>query len=105
MATANGKELKSRGCFQLDVLSAEGNVISQTFEDADVDMPIMSVTELAANGESGSDIVFRKNDGAIVDVKSDATSHFVRRKGVYFMKIFTHKNKVNSLGFIRPGSA
>ena len=94
-------------CLALRVMSSPkiGKVVFLLLIDADVDMPIMSVTELAANGESGSDIVFRKNDGAIVDVKSDATSQFVRRKGVYFMKRFTHKNQVNNSGFIRPGSA
>ena len=100
MATANGEELKSRGCFKLDVLTAEGHTISQTFEDADVDMPIMAVTELAANGQLGSDIVFRKSDGAVVDIASNATSRFVRRRGVYFMKISVPKS-----GFTRPGSA
>ena len=100
MATANGEELKSRGCYKLDVLTAEGHTISQTFEDADVEMPIMAVTELAANGQLGSDIVFRKSDGAVVDIASNATSRLVRRKGVYFMKIFVPKS-----GFTRPGSA
>ena len=103
MATANGEELKSRGCFKLEVLSSEGNILTKTFEDADVDMPIMSVTELASNGQLGSDVVFRKHEGAIVDVKTNAISKFVRRKGVYFMKIFTPKN--NESGFKRPGAA
>ena len=103
MATASGEELKSRGCFKLEVLSSEGNILTQTFEDADVDMPIMAVTELASNGELGSDVVFRKHDGAITDVQTQATSKFVRRKGVYFMKIFTPKN--HRSGFKRPGAA
>lgn len=45
MAAASGEELKSRGCFELKAYSAEGNLISQTFEDADVEMPLMSVVE------------------------------------------------------------
>ena len=53
MATASGEELKSRGCFKLSALSSEGNAIVQTFEDADVDMPIMSVGDISANGELG----------------------------------------------------
>lgn len=85
------------------MLSSEGSIITQIFEDADVDTPIMSVTELAANGKLGSDMLFRNHDGAIVDVKTNATSEFDRRKGVYFMKIFTPKSKDS--GFSRPGSA
>ena len=80
--------MTSRGCFKIEAYSAEGNRITQTFEDADVDMPIMAVTELSENGALGSDIVFRKTDGAMVDVESDKTSRFIRRKGVYFMKIY-----------------
>ena len=77
-------------------------MITQTFEDADVDMPILAVTELATNGDLGSDVVFRRCDGAMVDVKTDATSKFIRQKGVYFMKIYVPKNKPD---FIQPGSA
>ena len=105
MATASGEELKSRGCFELGAFSAEGNRIVQTFEDADVDMPIMSVVELSSNGELGSDVVFRKSDGAILDVKSEIASKFVRRKGVYFMKLFVQRNRVDPAGFARPGRA
>ena len=103
MSTANGEELKSRGCFKIKAMSSEGNPIVQTFEDADVDMPIMAVVELAENGEEGSDLLFRKNDGAIVDVKSEAISKFIRRKGVYFMKIYVPKDKPSDMDFTRPG--
>ena len=105
MATANGEELTSRGCFKIEAYSAEGNRITQTFEDADVDMPIMAVTELSENGALGSDIVFRKTDGAMVDVESDKTSRFIRRKGVYFMKIFVPKSQKNNSDFTQPGCA
>ena len=58
MAPANGEELRSRGCGRLDALNIAGNKISQTVEDADVDMPIMAVIDLSANGELGSSVVF-----------------------------------------------
>ena len=105
MATASGEELKSRGCFRLEAKSAEGNSIVQTFEDADVDMPIMSVVDLSDNGELGSDVIFQKTGGAILDVHAEKTSKFVKRKGVYFMKLFVPKNKVEHTGFARPGPA
>ena len=105
MATANGEELKSRGCFQLDALSAEGNKVSQTFEDADVDMPIMAVTELSANGELGSQVVFNEQDGSVVDQQTQATSKFYKRRGVYFMKLYVLKDKSNDMDFHRPGAA
>ena len=103
MATASGEELKSRGCFTIDLLSTEGHTIHQTFEDADVDMPILSVTEISVNGALGSDVVFRKSDGAIIDLQTNAASRFVKRRGVYFMKVYTLKNRRS--GFTRPGAA
>ena len=39
------------------------------FQDSDVDMPIMSVVELSENEELGTDVVFRKKDGEMVDVQ------------------------------------
>ena len=103
MATASGEELKSRGCFTIDLLSTEGNTLHQTFEDADVDMPILSVTELSTNGAMGSDVMFRKSDGAIIDLQTSAASRFVKRRGVYFMKVYTLRNR--KAGFSRPGAA
>ena len=103
MATANGEELKSRGCFNIQLMTQEGHVINQTFEDTDVDMPIIAVTELAANGLHGSDVIFRQHDGSIVDLEKKATSQFVRRKGVYFIKIYTPND--NNSGFTRQGAA
>ena len=105
MATTSGEELKSRGCFQLDALSVEGNKISQTFEDADVDMPIMAVTELSANGKLGSQVVFNERDGRIVDQQTQATSKFYKRRGVYFMKLYILKDKSSDMDFHRPGAA
>ena len=103
MATASGEELKSRGCFDMQLLTEEGHLINQTFEDADVDMPIIAVTSLAANGLQGSDVIFRQHDGSIVDIEKNATSRFVRRKGVYFIKVFTPND--NMSGFTRQGAA
>ena len=105
MATASGEELKSRGCFRLEAVSTEGNKVVQTFEDADVDMPIMSVGELSSNGELGSNVLFGEHDGHIIDIKTSATSKFHRRRGVYFMKIYVPKNKSIDPDFIRPGTA
>ena len=105
MATASGEELVSRGCFDLDAFSAEGNKITQTFEDADVDMPIMSVGELSMNGELGSNVLFGERDGHVIDIKTNATSKFYRRRGVYFMKLYVLKDKTAEPDFVRPGTA
>ena len=104
MATASGEELPSRGCFDLHALTAEGNQLSQTFEDADVDMPIMSVGEISTNGELGTNVLFGERDGYIVDIKTGATSKFYRRRGVYFIKIYVLRDRLANVGFPRPGA-
>ena len=87
----------------MEALSAEGNQITLTFEDADVDIPIVSVGELSANGELGSNVLFGERDGHIIDIKTNAASRFYKRRGVYFMKLFVRKNKIAEAGFARPG--
>ena len=51
----------------------------------------------------GPDVAFLKSDGAILDVKHETSSKFVRRKGVYFMKLYVPKNRIDSVSFTRPG--
>ena len=87
----------------MQLMTQEGNIINQTFEDADVDMPIIALTSLAAHGLQGSDIIFRQHGGSIVDIEKDATSRFVRRKGVYFIKVFTPSDNLSD--FTRQGAA
>ena len=81
------------------------NELTQTSEDADVGMPIMSVGELSTNGASGSNVLFGEHDGHIIDIKTDAVSKCYKRRGVYFMKIYVPKDKTLSPDFTRPGTA
>ena len=68
-------------------------------------MPIMSVGELSANGEMGSNVLFGEREGHLIDIKTNATSKFYRRRGVYFMKIYVLKNRIVESDFVRPGTA
>ena len=43
--------------------------------------------------------------GHIIDIETNATSKFYRRRGVYFMKIYVPKDKLPESGFVRPGAA
>ena len=105
MATASGEELISRGRFLVEALSSEGNKVSQHFEDADVDMPIMSAGELSTKGELGSNVLFAEHDGHIIDIKTNAASKTDRRRGVYFIKLSVPKNESIDPDFVRPGTA
>ena len=93
MSTANGQELPSRGTFKLDAITVEGNVIQPTFEDTDVDMPIIAVTDISENGTNGVETRFRTDGGEIIDLDTRKKSSFVRRRGVYFMKMFYKPNQ------------
>ena len=108
MSTASGQELRSRGKFKVQAITAEGNSLTPEFEDADVDMPIVAVTDISRNGKAGTEVCFRNNGGDILDVTTQKRSAFVRRRGVYFMKLFYKKNqcsKPNAIDrdFTRPG--
>ena len=111
LSTATAEEVQSRGVFTVRCVTDEGNVIEQEFEDTDVDMPILAVTSLASNGVNGSQVIFRKHDGEIVDLSNEKSSNFVKRRGVYFIKLLIKKDPANKsilkkkkLGFTRPGT-
>ena len=55
-------------------------------------MPILSVTELSKDGDSGPDIRFRSKDGEIIDNATGKKCHFVKRMGVYFMRLYFPKS-------------
>ena len=110
MSTANGQELKSRGVFRVEALSSEGHPIIQDFEDTNVDMPITAVAELSDSGELGAQVNFRRHDGVVIDNSTNRQSHFIKRRGVYFMKLFVPKPSKrnaaqNKSSFTRPGTA
>ena len=112
LSTATSEEVLSRGVFKVQFVTAEGNVIEQEFEDTDVDMPILSVTSLSDNGSEGSQVNFRNDGGEVVDLSNNRSSNVVKRRGVYFIKLFMKKVKSGQcsfrpkdLGFTRPGSA
>ena len=44
-------------------------------------------------------------DGQVVDQRTQATSKFYKRRGVYFMKLYILKDKSNDMEFHRPGAA
>ena len=109
LTTANGKSMPNQGAMKVVTLSKEGIERERIFYDAPVDMPILSVAELSHEGPEGSETRFRKTNGFVEDNSNGDRQHFVKRKGVYFMKLYT-KRLVNSVidkpdkGFGRPGN-
>ena len=108
MATASGQELKSRGTFQVHALTSEGQKVIPEFEDADVDMPIVAVNDLS---KDDTEVTFRHSQSELVDVETGRKSRFIKKRGVYFMKMYYKKDQCHDdcdcerqPGFTRPGT-
>ena len=111
LTTANGEPMENRGAMKVVTVSKEGVTRERVFYDAPVEMPILSVAELSLEGPEGSDTRFRKTNGFIEDNVTGDRQHFVKRKGVYFMKLYTKRSCRNKsseqrpdMGFGRPGA-
>ena len=110
LTTADGKLMRNQGAMKITTRSTEGVVRERTFYNAPVEMPILSVACLALEGDEGSSTTFRRIDGFIEDNHTQQRQHFVKRKGVYFMKLFTKRaddglHDERNTGFTRPGHA
>ena len=103
LTTAGGETLPNKGAMRVTTTSQEGIIRERIFYDAPVDMPIISIAEVSQEGSDGSSTQFRKLDGFIEDNATHEKQHFVKRKGVYFMKIFVRKKRANEMDFGRPG--
>ena len=105
LSTANGESLPHSGAHRVTAYNRDGSKIARTFYDADVEMPILAVSELSKEGQCGSDVRLRQKDGYIRDLHTGNRQHVVKRRGVYFTKMFIRKPRSEDIGsgFIRPG--
>ena len=83
--------MPNAGAGSVTSLNRTGESATRTFYEAPVEMPILAVTELAKEGGLGSVVLFRAKDGVIVDSLTGKKNHFVKRKGVYFMRLYFPK--------------
>ena len=71
---------------------------------AEVSRPILSVIRLT---ESGKDVTFRKNGGTIRDPRTNMTTDFERKHGVYILRMWVRTGKPlgtdSESGFARLG--
>jgi hypothetical protein len=101
LTTANGAKLPNSGAVRVVTKSKEGIETSRIFYEAPVEMPILAVAELTKEGPVGSTTGFRQRDGYVEDDLRRTRQHFIKRKGVYFMKLYTKRDGPN-MGFVRP---
>ena len=95
LTIANGEVMANTGAGEVTTHSRNGKATKRVFYEAPVDMPILSVAELSKEGELGSEIRFRTKDGIMVDNLTKDRTHFVKRKGVYFVRLYMRKNSVD----------
>ena len=102
LSAANGELIPNIGAHRVYSRHRDGTQTSRVFYHANVDMPILSVTELTQEGESGTETRFRKRDGIMVDNATGRRRHFLKRKGVYFIKLYAKKSGHQNSGFTQP---
>ena len=105
LSAANGEIMPNTGAHRVRTFHQDGTGVDRTFYQANVDMPILAVAELSQEGPRGSEVRFYKNHGTAIDNASGKRQHFVKRSGVYFVKIYVRKHESggNESGFIRQG--
>ena len=103
LTAANGTDLPNRGAREIITRDNEGVAARRTFYEADVEMPILSVAEISQEGVEGSDVRFRRKDGYVEDNVTKHRSYFVKRRGVYFTKLYLLKDGMDNPDFVRPG--
>ena len=91
LTVANGEVLPNKGARAVTCYDRAGFQKTRVFYEAPVEMPILAVTELAQEGDIGSEVRFRLSDGEILDTQSGRRVPFVKRMGVYFMKVYFPK--------------
>ena len=107
MSTASGQSMKTNGTFVVQGQTTEGYKTSTRFVDADVDMPILAVSDIASSGERGCDVKFDEKGGSIIDNATQTSARFHKERGVYFLRIFVRASTVRAEPptFARPGVA
>ena len=102
LSTANGEALHHHGAHRLTAYNQDGSAVDRVFYNADVEMPILAVSELSKEGPSGSEVRLRLKDGYIRYFHTGNRQRVVKRRGVYFTKRYVRKSNTSS-GFHRPG--
>ena len=77
------------GKFTVEAETIEGHRTMTNFINAKVDMPILSVAEIC---DGDATVKIGKVNGSITDGATGKVSAFVKRLGVYFIKLRVPKN-------------
>ena len=106
LSTADGELLPNAGARRVTSYTQDGQKVNRVFYEADVEMPILAVSELSQEGRSGSEVSLRRRDGYLEDLQTGQCQPFVKRRGVYFMKMLVRKSCASGAesGFARQST-
>ena len=83
-ATAGNGVLKNKGEFEIEFEDQGGHKRSLVFQDADVGMPILSISR---RGKEGYRTYFDEDGGELVHKATGEVTPLIARTGVYFVKM------------------
>lgn len=86
--TANEEEITNDGEMSIPAITEHGDEFPLTFQNTSVGMPIISVAQMAHDYDSK----FRKKDGEFIHQRTGKVLPFVKRHGVYFMKLLVPRS-------------
>ena len=85
----------------LPLLHEEGNTITRTFQNVEVDLPILGTSSMT---ESNGAVEYREHDGTATHGPTTAKNDFQRYGDVYFMKCYLPRDICGKPSdFVRPG--
>ena len=82
--TATGEPFPNKGQMTVPATTQEGHAKTFVFQNADVTIPILSTGNLS---DDNNDILYSQNGGKIIDLTHNTESTFIRKWGVYFLKL------------------
>ena len=93
---ANNSEVPNRGEIDVEGVTEQGHKVNVTFQDAEVGVPILSVGELT---DSKHKVDFEDHGGEILHKPTGTVTPFVRKLGVYFVKIMVPRSSLEKSNF------
>ena len=97
---ANGTRIPNLGQQDAHFKTEEGHVCGLPFQVADVERPLIAVSQLAA---AGNKVTLEDKGGVIVNNKTGKTIALQRRGGVYILRMWVASGANGASGFLRQG--
>lgn len=99
--TANGGTMNNIGSLSFDAVTTEGHQRHITWENTDVDFPILSTKRMHQGGDW---MLFGEDSGFIIDGPTGETDHFIAHGDAYFIRLCITKEVIQpKMDFQRPG--